>query len=321
LSTTGDQAAFRPLGIGEILDRAFSIYRTHFRTLCLCVLVVVVPMAIISTLITASLTDNAFNPDARTASEDGAAVTAVLASIVVQTILTLLAVAACTRAVGAAYLGHRVTWQESLAFALRRLVPLIVLSILASIFTMLGLIALLIGAIYVAVRLSLGSPALLIEDIGPMESLRRSWGLVGGRWWATFAVIVLVSLLVVIISSIVQGVLVAPLLGGADSELIGGTLSTLGTIVANVLTLPLQAAVVTILYFDLRVRKEGLDLERLSSRVGADASPAAVSHASGLGGEQAGGGYGGFAPPTRPGGFSAPQSGDPLRRDDEPRDS
>ena len=56
-----------------------------------------------------------------------------------------------------------------------------------------------------------------------------------------------------------------------------------------------MAAVATVLYFDLRVRKEGFDLQLLARGVGEDASayatsPQAVGEASGLGG-------GGFAPP------------------------
>jgi hypothetical protein len=36
---------------------------------------------------------------------------------------------------------------------------------------------------------------------------------------------------------------------------------------------PLQAALLTVLYFDLRVRKEGFDLELLAREMGAGAQP------------------------------------------------
>ncbi len=315
-----DETRFRPLGVGEILDAAFTIYRNHFKTLWLCVLVVVVPLAIIDTLITASVTENAFDPtEEPTATSDGAAIGGGLARIILGFILALLSAAACTRAVGAAYLGNRVTWQESLGYALRKLFPLIVLSILTGVAVIFGLVLVIVGAVFIGVRLSVGSPALLIDDIGPVAAFRRSWNLVGGRWWATFAVLLLSTLLVLFISLVINLLLVGPLLATDPNELVGATLTTIGTIVSNVFTVPLQAAVVAILYFDLRVRKEGLDIQLLAESVGSGTAPADVARSSGLGydsGPAETGGQGGFAPPT-PGGFSAPTGGDPLRPPEE----
>ena len=73
----------------------------------------------------------------------------------------------------------------------------------------------------------------------------------------------------------------------------------------------------TVLYFDLRVRKEGFDLQLLARGVGQDASayatsPQAVGQASGLGGGFAPPGQpqpsGGFAPPAPSGGFAPPRA-------------
>ena len=95
----------------------------------------------------------------------------------------------------------------------------------------------------------------------------------------------------------------------------------------------------TVIYFDLRVRKEGFDLQLLARGVGQDESAYAtsaqsVSESSGLGGYAPPAQSGGFAPPAAPapeqsGGFAPPQappppsesglqSGDPLADPDPP---
>jgi hypothetical protein len=94
-------------------------------------------------------------------------------------------------------------------------------------------------------------------------------------------------------------------------------LSTIINTISSMITLPLYAAVLTIIYYDLRVRKEGFDLSLLARGVGTSAptGPADVAASSGLGGYDApaSGGYqppgGGFAPPEPgSGGFAPPQS-------------
>jgi hypothetical protein len=290
----------RPLGVGEILDAGFKIYKARFRTLILCVLAPVVLFVALDLLLRASVIDDAFDPAASRGAQAGTELAALLASGVISSVLSLLALAACTRAVAGAYLGEDVDWRHSIRFALVRLLPLVAALIVTLLAGTVGLILLVIPGIYVLVRLAVVVPALLMEDRGAAGAVKRSWELVKGRWWPTFAVVVITLLLVGIISAILQGLVVAPILAGADSELVGALLTGLGQIVANVFTLPLQAAVITILYFDLRVRKEGLDLQLLAGDLG---RPAA-SPGGGSAGSGESPGYHGFAPPSADGGSS-----------------
>lgn len=257
----------RPLALGEILSTAFGLYRRHFKTLCLSVLVVVIPLAILDTLLAASLSSDPFDPTPeRTAgsSAGGDDVGALAANVLVIVLLFTLATAACTRAVAIAYLGGSITWQESLRYAVRKLLPLLVVSALTGLAVVAGLFALILPGIYIAVRLFLASPALIVEDQSAVDSMRRSWNLVKDRWWATFGIILVSVLLIGIITSLLQALIVAPLFADSDNDLLGGILRTLGTIAGNLIAIPLQAAVLTIVYFDLRVRKEGFDLQLLS---------------------------------------------------------
>ena len=116
------------------------------------------------------------------------------------------------------------------------------------------------------------------------------------------------NILVGLISTIIAGTITAVLVGSTDERADRrGHLHDRQHAVA-VVTLPISAAVLTVLYFDLRVRKEGFDLQHLARGVGEDGSaydtsPQSVGTASGLG-------SGGFAPPQAPADFGGPPERD-----------
>ena len=303
----------RPLGIGEILDAAVRVYRNNFKTLTIAVLVVVLPLSILDTLITASTTENAFDYSETAATEaDGGFLAGQLVSTLISILLFSVATAACFHAVMRGYLGESATWQESLAFGLKRMLPVLLLGLLA----MLGLIPmfllLIIPGIWLAVRWSVAAPALLAEDLGPAAALGRSFKLVKGRWWPVFGALVAMTILITVLTMIV-GLLLGAIFTSPDNELIVAIVYTLVIALAYAVTLPIQSAVFTILYFDLRVRKEGYDLQLAAGGLG-DA-PAAMP------GEPSGGG--GFSPPSE-GGFAPPSGGGfapPQAAPDSPRDT
>ena len=275
-------------------------------------LVVAVPLNIVNTLITASASDDAFDFDGNTHRRGRASPTAPrspepLLTTTLSLVLMSLASAACFRAVSGVYLGERPTVGDSLRFAMTRLLPVIVLSFLYVLGLIPAFIALIIPGIWLAVAWSVSFPALLSEGIGPVAALGRSFRLVKGRWWPVFGALLVMYLLVAVISGILGALGAATLIAAVDSEVVAAVFVTFVNTLSSLITLPLMAAVLTVLYFDLRVRKEGFDLQLLARGVGEDASayatsPQAVGEASGLGG-------GGFAPPAQPqqtGGFAPP---------------
>lgn len=323
MSTTQYAPQLRPLSVGEVLDAAFKVVRQSFGTLAICVLAVAVPLNVIGTLVSASTNDDAFNlDDTSTTGTSGTEIAGTLVTTTLNLVLFTLAAAACFRAVSSTYLGQQPTWQTSLSFAATRVLPLLGLSILYFLGVIGATILLVIPGIWLSVAWSLGYPALLSEGIGPAAALGRSFRLVKGRWWATFAALLVMYLIVAVISGILGLVVGATLVAAIDSEVVAAVLLTIVNIISSLITLPLFAAVLTIIYFDLRVRKEGFDLQLLAQGVGEDSSrydssPEAVGAAAGLGDPAPPPGGGGFAPPRPGGGPAAPadgglSGGDPL---------
>ena len=145
-------------------------------------------------------------------------------------------------------------------------IPLVIVAVLG----MFGLILLLIAAaLLIYVRLLLATQAIVLEGRGPLEGLLRSWRLVGQSFWRTLGIVVLVFIFAYIIALIVQlpALAVLALTGAMFSNItLYQTISVLVSYLVMILILPLQFAIFTLLYYDLRVRKEGYDMEVLAQQ-------------------------------------------------------
>ena len=274
----------RPLGVGEIIDVAIKIWRRHFGTLAKIVFVVVAPVEIFSTLVAAS----ANNLDVETfdgtggTTIDGGALIGWLAGMFTAQLLSglafLIASAAVLRAVSVAYLGGTPYWRESLRAATSRLPSLIWLGFLM--FGGLGLaaIALILPSIWLGVAWAVAFPVLIAEGQRGPAALGRSFRLVTGRWWPTFGALVLSFILqgfIGLVFGIPLGILTATT---EDPNSLSTILFTMVvSVLSSVITTPFMAAVLVLIYFDLRVRKEGFDLQLLSQGVGVPVDAGAAS--------------------------------------------
>ena len=268
----------RPLGIGEMLDAAIKIFTRHWRPLALSVIGLVLPVQILAVLVTASIAPESLD---LTTSETGVSrdeetefLLSQLAIGLLSFLSVLLATATCFKAVADAYLGVEPDWRRSLKFAARRLFGLVGLAVLGFLAVGIATLLLILPGIWLFVMYAVAVPALLLERIGPVAALRRSFRLVKGRWWATFGVLLVGYMLASIVGAIVQSVitLVPSLVADGNTAALAFG-SAVGGTVGAVITTPYSAAVVALLYFDLRVRKEGLDLQLLADDAGVRRDP------------------------------------------------
>ena len=110
----------------------------------------------------------------------------------------------------------------------------------------------------------------MLENQGPAAALRRSLGLVRRSFWRVFGIFLLTLLIVFIASAVLQVPFSlierftggsAQLFGLAGHRTVAAVLITaVGSIVAGAVTRPISAGVTVLLYLDMRMRKEGLDL-------------------------------------------------------------
>jgi hypothetical protein len=266
----------RPLSVGEIIDVAIKIWRRHLSTLARIVFVVVAPVQVLAALVTASVTstDAVFNRVDETGnpSIDTHALAGWVAGMVTAQTLSalafLIASAAVLRAVSVAYLGGTPDWRDSLRAATSRLRSLIWLGFLIAVGLGLSAVALLIPFIWLGVSWSIAFPVLIAEGERGTGALRRSFRLVRGRWWPTFGALAL-GFMFQFFVGLVFGIPLSLLAQRWDSGSVAAiAVRTVVSVTSSVITTPFMAAVLVLIYFDLRVRKEGFDLDLLSQGVG-----------------------------------------------------
>jgi len=130
----------------------------------------------------------------------------------------------------------------------------------------------LVGALATAplwVRLMLAGPAMVVERQGASSALGRSWTLIKGSVFRSTLVIVIAYVVVNTVPSVLGGLL-APLTGHAnyyDVPVLYRVTEQGIVLLARVMLAPLLVIAETLLYFDLRVRKEGLDLQLMAGEM------------------------------------------------------
>ena len=289
----------RPLAFGEILDVGIKLCLRNWRVLVMCVVWLVLPAQIISVAVLLSVAPDALDPtttETVTPGEETRFFAAQGISALVQGAVYLVSTAACFKAIADAYLGAEPSAGRSLRFGLRRVPRLLALYVLyfvlfALVFgvlfglaalihplVLLLLVVLIPLGIYAGNAWSLSTPALLFEDVGPVQALKRSWALVVGSWWRVLGIIAVGVLLVSVLAGVLQGILVLIPAALADGNEVALAFATVvaGT-VSGTLTTPFTAAIFSLVYFDQRVRREGFDLELLAQGLGEPApDPAAA---------------------------------------------
>ena len=112
-------------------------------------------------------------------------------------------------------------------------------------------------------------PVMFIENVGLIAAMGRSWRLVQGRWWRTFFIVLLVFVLNYVVSAALGAFLYLGqiLLTIVLSPFLALAIYEGGVILVSALINPILLIAIVLIYFDLRVRKEALDLFQLAQQV------------------------------------------------------
>jgi hypothetical protein len=282
--------SLRPLGVGEILDAGIKVVTRHWKPLTTAIVGLTVPVWVLFVLVLASIDDEQLElvPEDSGSSSD-ASTTAIVALGVLGIILLAsfaIAFTACFKIVSDAWLGSVPNAKRSLRYGLRRSWKVALLAVVWYIGLILAFVALVIPFFWLIVMWSVSIPVLLFEGGGPFKSLRRSFSLLKGRYWATFALLLVSYLLTSVIATILQyGILGIATVAAGDNTVALTLAQIVGFTLAASVTYPYLAAVLTIMYFDQRVRKEGFDLQLQAEGFGAARDPDAPLPAALVGDE------------------------------------
>ena len=130
--------------------------------------------------------------------------------------------------------------------------------------------------VFVTVRILFTSQAVIAENKGPIEAIKRSWNLTKGYWWRTFGILLLIGLLAFLITFVPTSIFGAiyaaiALRSGAPPDFVQQQLvNSVIQAITSVLVTPFSLIAYTLMYYDLRIRKEGFDLEQQARALVAD---------------------------------------------------
>ena len=252
----------RPRSVSEIVDGAFALYRRNSPQYILVTALGHAPLLLMQILVPQG-----------TALAAGATLSSVLL-----TTLPIFAVSFVTYSLMSGIvvqLGSRYYLGEDadLARTIREIVPrlpaLLVASMLKGMLYVAGILAFLVGYLYVVARYFAVSTVIVLEGRGPLAALGRSSVLSRQRKRHILNTLLLVGLIYGFLTLGVS-LLASAFTGFAGSRVIQLVVASLFTVVAY----PVVALTEMLLYYDVRIRSEGFDLERMvTSLAGAPAPP------------------------------------------------
>ena len=241
----------RPMSTGEILDGAIILLRRHFAlVLSITILCEGIPTAM----------DVYMDLTGGASQNPGLSLLDRLLTLVGNVLVT----GATVRVVSEAYLGRTPLFGDAMRFAGDRFGTIFGANLMSGILTVLATLAFIIPGIVVACGYSVAAEAAALESGSSGEAIKRSWDLTKGfKWKALGLGVVSIGLILVLyLGAGVVGGLLSGVMGGLDA-----VLAVFGAC-ASLIIYPVITCVFTLFYYDLRVRKEGFDLEMLSRQLG-----------------------------------------------------
>jgi hypothetical protein len=266
---------YAPKGIGRLIDEAIAVYRAEFRTLALPAAFLLLPMSLLIALAQASYLRavTSAGPAATDPFEFFFAIAGAYGAFVgaagLSGLLSLYYFSAVLNAAPSLMLRRPVEPGAFLRGGWRRFLILWVVSIIVGLAYGVGLLFLLFPGLVIYAYLSMAEPIIGVEGAPIDVALRRSVRLVRENLWRTVgffvAVFVIVASLQSALTSVTSVQLILGVIAGGSSgssvpsfgwQVLGGLLQG----VAQTVTLPLFYVAWLLFYFDLRSRREGMDL-------------------------------------------------------------
>jgi hypothetical protein len=290
VATAGTPVRLRPLPVGELLDETFKLYRRHFNVIAGVAIVVILPNLLL-TLLSGSYKANTFSYLQQVLQNlnDPTALQAIqnrqtqftgsplyLASFPIALILLPITGGALFRATTSLAAGNVETIGSVLLGTVKRYFAIAGIGIL-TVLVVLGCVAIVTIPIvlWVLIRWAVAMPALFAEGVGPVKAVGRSWSLTRDNWWRTLGILLLVSIMVSLIQAALGALFtgIAAVIPGLSDDIRAGLVTTVSTLI-SALVGALSPIAITLLYLDLRVRKEGLDLDQLARQALPGTAPA-----------------------------------------------
>lgn len=237
----------------EIVDAALALYTRNFSQYIVVTAVAYSPALIASLLI----------------GENPANLLMLLGSLTVAVIGSALMTGSVVSLGSRVYLGESVDVAAAMRQALRKVPALVVVAILLTAMYSVGLLLFVVGFVYVGVTYFGASAAVVLENKSIFGAFARSSWLTSGNKGHVLLTLFLVYAIYLLVS---WGLSIAGAIIGNH------VLTVLVVSFYTIVAYPVVGLTVMILFYDLRIRREGFDLERMAQSLGGPAPADSVAN-------------------------------------------
>jgi len=242
---SGGQGITRELSLGELVTKTFELYRRDFSKYLILFVVVEAVIGVLTTLVRRAIVLPAALPAGATPQQllnwlpgfFGAVTALVALTAIVSLVFYPISIGGAVKMASEEITTGKADLAASVRFVASRIVWLWAVGLVVGIIVVVGFIALLVPGIILSIMFSLAVPVIIIEGTG-FESMGRSRKLVSQRWLKTFALVILIGIVVGIASAVVSAV-TGPL----------GVASTIVSSVVSALYIPLIPIALTVYYY------------------------------------------------------------------------
>jgi len=263
----------RPMTVADILDGGFAVVKARPRRILGLTAAFVVPTQLVVALLQRDAFEGAglvefFSGDPTVTNEPvtGGDLAAQYLALAVATIVPAIALvciaAAIGHLVGQWIMGRDAPAGEMAGVIGRRWWPLLGSFVVVKLAEAGSLLACYLGLLFVMPLFVVVAPVLGVEGGGGMDAIRRSVRLVRPRYFPVMGIALLMALVSTLLSTALSALPQAIVAWDGD----WWPLLTVGVIASAIVVMPFVAAATVLLYLDLRVRTEGLDLEMAAGR-------------------------------------------------------
>ena len=252
----------RPMTVADILDGGIAVIKAAPRTMIVIAATFIIPLELVSAWVQRdSLADRGLAgaisavTDTSRSSTSGLNVSG-FALIAAAGFVLSLVTGAIAHVLSAWYADATVEPADAIRASIRRAPALFVAWIIVHVVEVPAFLLLLVPVLFVMPVFLVVAPAIVIEHLGPWAGVRRSWRLTRVRYGAVVGAGLLIGIVSTLLTVALSG------LGLAFSVFsFGWIIDVICRGASALITVPFVAASTTLVYLDLRIRAEGLDLE------------------------------------------------------------
>ena len=260
----------RPMTASDILDGAFAVLKAQPTKIAVIAATFIVPVQLVQAwaqrdvlggvgFVELLQTDDPSVIAAADDAESGASIALSYATMAAGSLVLVLIAAAIAMLVAGWYAGVDRSAGEVLKATTRRSWALFASWLVIHILELIGFVLLVVPGVLVMAAFVVTAPVVTAERVGAWQAMRRSWRLTRRRFWPSLGVALLTGIVANAVGNALSAVptLIAAAVG-LDN---GWILLAAAGIVSTLVTTPMVAAATVLLYLDLRIRTEGLDLQ------------------------------------------------------------